>query len=202
MLSDASFRAFVRTNPYSVSPKETSEPGLRPRWSRSRFGIVTRPLGVILVMFGSVIPRPGHVIPSTESTIAPEWPPGYLDAFEPSPWLLGCAGMGSSGRHQSTISHRHISRMGRMLMPERMPPKRDATGSRRLSGYCGYGAMFSRFCQKISRLRLLREFGCRHLICQMIFGRLSDLRRGIGKFPDYFPDHGNLSADSGAVRCW
>jgi hypothetical protein len=49
------------------------------------------------------------------------------------------------------------------------------------------GGIVSRFRQKISRLRLLREFGCRHLIYQMIFGKLNDLRRGIGKFPGYFP---------------
>src|ERR1700730_17844626 len=30
-------------------------------------------------------------------------------------------------------------RMGRMLMPERVPSKRDATGPWRLSGYCRYG---------------------------------------------------------------
>jgi hypothetical protein len=31
-----------------------------------------------------------------------------------------------------------ISRMGRMLMPERVPSSRDATGPWRLSGYCRY----------------------------------------------------------------
>jgi hypothetical protein len=75
----------------------------------------------------------------TESTIVPEWRRGYLDAFKPSVRLQAALEWGSSGRHQSTISHRHISRMGRMLMPERAPPKRDATGPWRLSGYCGYG---------------------------------------------------------------
>src|ERR1700738_3084605 len=70
------------------------------------------------------------------------------ECFEPSPWLLAASEWGSSGRHQSTISHRHISRVGLMLVPERVPSKRDATGARRLSGYCAYGAIFSRFCQK------------------------------------------------------
>ena len=31
---------------------------------------------------------------SRESTIVPEWPPGYLDAFEPSPWLLAASEWG------------------------------------------------------------------------------------------------------------
>ena len=36
------------------------------------------------------------------------------------------------------------------------------------------GGIVSQFCQKISRLRLLREFGCRHPIYRMIFGKFSD----------------------------
>jgi hypothetical protein len=125
---------------------------------------------------------------SRESTIVPEWPPGYLDAFEPSPWLLAASEWGGRAVAMEVPYVTGIS-----LVWDECSCQNGClrSGTRPVHGgfpdIAVVGGIVSRFCQKISRLRLLREFGCRHLIYQMIFGMLSDLRRGIGKFLGYFP---------------
>src|SRR6202035_5827861 len=50
LLSGARCRARKKTRPSAARSNSTDDPGLRPRWSRNRFGIVTWPLVVIFVM--------------------------------------------------------------------------------------------------------------------------------------------------------
>jgi hypothetical protein len=77
--------------------------------------------------------------------------------------------------------------MGLCACDNRLPLKRDATDSRRLSGILPLRAIFFPVLPENFPLRHVREFWCKHLIHQMIFGKLSDLRRGIEEIPGYFP---------------
>jgi hypothetical protein len=110
-----------------------------------------------------------------------------FECFEPSPWLLAASEWGverSPSKYHISPAYLSYGTNARARKGAFEAGRDRFTATFRILRL--RGDIFP-VLPEISRLRLLREFGCRRLIYQMIFGMLSDLRRGIGKFLGYFP---------------